>query len=439
MSCGCKESKCEREISLSEKRAVNSIEKAISYKDGQSETLQTLKDITNNIVSVIQNASECGQTEIECFKQEGINSVDQYNRVSTRSCNGLQVAVAGDGKIYGTFDQNESSEFFMGPSVLATGLGGISSTLLSGSLVVKNKNYLVTSGDDIAFVANKIRKNNCSSFSVVDGTEMSIKALTTGTLTLLVKSVELGDSTETFVVSGLLDNDYMLLVENIQNALENYLYKAWYDESEQVIRIIMKAGYTVGFKSSVAGVVEVSSFINDTLVATETSQIDYLYLHGHLNFYSLCDSFEVLYPDQFVGSDPSGNPTSVILTQISSTSPFYKSVLTFNLSNVWCCALKQITKICLMYGRTSRNDVVVSAFTSWSHIVKGMIKSLDFECSFYDEWRRYNVVASLESLLILHDNLALLIENEKDLLKVLKCDYLVFNEKCGCASSSRRC
>lgn len=444
----CATSNCPKKpncMSLATKRTMGAIDSAIDYKETQKETIVTLKDVATNLMSIVSSASECTLTESECFKPEAINAAEQMARISIRQCNGKKIAFIGDGKFYGTVED------LSGQTNLAVsepdGFGGIRTAAdISGNLVFDlsgagQTTFGFSAGDDVAHLAHKISDKICSKVAVVDGTEVSLKFdLSGATFEMTIHSKEIGDTTATFTIPpGASDADYKTLIEEIKNTFEQYICDIWYDTAEENIRMILEHGFTVEITNdgSSAGVIIFESYLNNRLVTSVTiSPGATRVAYGYLLFYSACDIFTIRYPANALGV----GVVDVTMKSVSTTDDGYNENVTMNMSNgVWCCKFETVAKICIQYDRCSKNILEIKGFYSWALLVKNMLKALAFDCTNYDVWRRNNVINNVESLIQLLDNLCLIIENQKDLIYIAKCDMGAFNKTCGQSVQFNRC
>ena len=433
-NCNCgKDNYNERSNNIPNIRTIKSFENAIEYKNSQKETVTSLKDITVNIISVIQN-SFC--TEADCFRQEALTSADQYVSISNRTCDCKKIALIGNGKFYGTVEDISGETNF--PVSESNGFGGIrESHDISGTFIFDLNGsdqvpIMFSEGDDVAFLANKIRERICNKVSVVDGTELSLKIDASGCLTFnfSIESKEIGNNYSAFsIVNDASEATYKNLIEEIKNTFEPYIDYIWYDVIDENIRIIFNAGYSVLLSNDIdsSGSIILESFVNDKFVTSVNIVPGASYVaYGYLQFYSSCESFIIRYPPGSLAA----SYVDVPMTIIAPSDEGYCNNVTFNLTNMWCCMFETIAKICIQYDRCSRNVIDIKAFHSWALILKNLIKCLKFDCTIYDVWRRNNAIKSLDSLIFLLENLCLVLENQKELLKIMKCDFIEFSEKC---------
>lgn len=438
-NCTCKSysSQCHNNNNalISSKRTKATFDKSIDYKDSQKESLLSLKDLLVNIISSIQNSFG---NDPECYKKEALNAADQYILISNRTCDSKKISVIGNGKLYGTV-QDISGECNF-PVYSQNGFGGIRELHdISGTLIYdlngnNQTSFILNENDDVAFLAKKIKEKTCNYLSIVNGTEIGLKfdcsENTVFTMTILSK--ELGNNYSTFkIISDACECDYQKLIEEIKNAFEQYIDQIWYDILDENIRIIFNAAYSVFIsnENQSGGSIIFETFINDKLITSiNVTPGDNFVAYGYLEFYSSCHSLTIRYPPKSLRD----SYEDVHMKLISFSDEGCCNNITFKLENLWCCLFDTIAKICIQYDRCYKNTIEVKAFNSWALLLKNMIKCLNFDCSVYDNWRRCNVIKNIDSLISLLDNLIIIIENQRELLIIMKCDFIEFIEKCSC-------
>ncbi|ARF08755.1 hypothetical protein Catovirus_1_805 [Catovirus CTV1] len=422
-----------RESSMSNNRTISAFNSALDYKESQKETLISLKDLLTNVISSIQN-SFCNDGD--CFKDSAMNAADQYVSVSNRTCEGKKIAVVGNGNFYGTVQDISGESKF--PIYYVNGFGGIKETHdISGTLIydlngLNQTSFLLNSDQDVAFLAKKIRSKICGYVSVVDGTEIGIKIDGSGnsTFVMTVLSAELGNCFSTFTVpTNASIQDFENLVTEMKDVFEQYICRIWYDMLDETIRIIFNAGYSVFISNQVDSVACIiyESFINDKLVTSvQVCAGDNYVAYGYLEFYSSCHSLVIRYPPGALAETSEDVPMTIIYPSDDG----YCNNITFNLENLWCCVFDTIAKICVQYDMCYRNAIKIEAFYAWSMLLKYMVRCLKFDCTVYDNWRKCNVSKNISSLISLLNSLIIVIENQKDLVEIMKCDYIEFVKKC---------
>jgi hypothetical protein len=432
IKCHCDDSSSDDEdctMTLTQIRSNKSIDKAIDYKDAQKETVESLKEIATNITTIIQNAASSSNSEIGCFKPEALSSADQYIKLSCRACAGVKISSNGNGKFYGTVDASGRPIFY------DTGLGGSNNTdIADGSIIVNNNNFQITAGDDIAYIADKIKGNSCGEFATVDGEEFGLTINSAGTLEITIKSATLGDDMNTFIISGTAASDYETLVDNFKENFEAYISLVWFDTANTMLRVIMKRGYTIVLTAS-SGSFTVTTYVNNIIVSTTALSTSPLYLWGYLLFYASCNPFAIVYSEGLLDTEA----IEIQMTRIMTTNIYYQNNITFDLTNLWCCEFNTVSSINVQFCRSGINRIDIKAFVTYGQLLKNIIKYLDFDCSQYDLWRRTNANASIDSLISLLDCINILIDSQKDMLVVLKCDYKSFTKKCCSGCNKRKC
>lgn len=415
-------------------KIISTFDKIIDYKKIQFESVISLKDIVSNISSLIQN-SLCSDSD--CFKQEVLSAANQYISISNRSCDCKKISLIGNYKMYGTVENISGY-----PISYANGFGGIRpSNNINGELIVDLKgsnktSFPMVTGEDVNSLANKIRKKMCSKICVVDGIEIGIKFDNLNLFTLTVDSLNLGSTTSQFNINNNFDeSDYINLIEEIKSSFQLYIDRIWH--IEDTIRIIFNAGYNITLlnDNNSLGSITLSSFVNDK----PTSSINILpansyTAYGYLEFYNSSQSFVIRYPNGSL----SEIPINVTMNQISPNNEGYCNNATFNLTNVWSCNFENLVKMCIRYDRCSKNIIEIKIFNSRALLLKNLLKCLNFDCNAYDSWRRNNVIMSLKSLSDQLYNIGLIIENQKNLMKIMKCDYIEFKQKCCTKKNGRK-
>jgi hypothetical protein len=409
-----------KNISVSEKKTLEQLDSIKNYKKVQLETAQSLKSIAGNLLSILQNATSCGcSTDVSCYQPEAENAADQYYKVASRTCNARKITLVGESKLYATVDSSGN------PLSYESGFGGIkTANNITGDLVFQTSTVTMAEGDDVAYVAEQMRSKVCKKVGIEDGTELSITLSSACTLTLNFLSQDLGSVEESFVIADTERADYDDLVAAIKDKFDVYVFDVWYDTTNGILRIILKAGYTVGFKTSVTSGVTIKTYINDTEVTSIAATTTYKYCYGYLEFFSSCEGFEIAYPTDAL-ADP-----DVVMLEVKEDNDNWATLVGLNLHNMWCCLFETLFKVCIRYDRCSTNTVDVKIFYSWALLLKSIIANLDFECTNYGNWRRNNMIDTIESLIETLDSISIIVENQKDMIKIIKCDYLEFSKTC---------
>lgn len=454
----CKTKKCEKSeiLNYSRNRTINALNNAINYKCSQISSLSSLRDILHNAISTIQG-SYCNNKK--CYKNDLLYAIEQYISISNRIYDAKKLFILND-IFYGTVKINSSGDTYI-PEHLSTGFGGIlddntntdkdnpNLPLGGGDLIIdlngSNQHTVnFAAGNDVAFLANKIRKSICKKLGVVDGTEISL-SFTFGTSStpitidfrMEVFSIELGNTSYDFqVISTFTDNDYLDLIQVIKQNFDIYINKIWFDITNKQIRIIFNAGYTVGIFSNppspTTNSIIFKSYINDyqtgnITIINQTTPIWHL-AYGYLEFYSTCWNPIIQYP---TNSLTSGSPTDVQLQLIRKYVNIYCANVTLNLGDFWCCYFKTIAKLGLAYEKCHDGVLDIKACMTYGLILRNMANCLKFDCSAYDQWRRENVVKNLESLINLLEDLPTLANGQKELFEIMKNDYIKYICKCN--------
>lgn len=436
--CTCFD-ECDKSIdclSIPEKRILKHLEQALLYKKIQKETICSLREIVNNIICMLRSTNDCNKTDPKCYKSDIMSASEQYVQLGERTCDGKQIVINGPNRFYGSINNSTGLPIFYN-----AGAGGIATSELYGQLIINKVPTYVNVGDDIAFVADKIRKSNGKEFAVVDGTEIGILVQNADTINLIFKSMDLGNTSQSIVVTGNQEMDYCNFLKQVRDIFESYIAKIWIDYSTNtpILRLILKQGYTIGVSSNIAGSFIITTYCNNLPVNTGTpsplTPTTY-YCMGYLLFFDICHTFNYTFPAGWIGPSIYGDT----LYAIECTNSYLKNLITFSLMHFWRCKTEVIYKICVHYDKGNTNIIEIKAFFTWGKIMRSMLKALDFDNTYYDGWRRWNVQRSLESLTELLDNIEYMIENQKDLLKVVKCDFIAFCLSCGkCSTHKKKC
>lgn len=432
-------------------KTLNNIDNAINYKNAQIINLISLKELLNNLINVIQN-SFCQNNN--CFKKEALNIVEQYINISERTYDSNRLFLLSD-TFYGTVRDytNNSDILKYYPLWGDTGFGGIlmngldETPPINGTFTYNYNSqnqlsFVFNIGDDVAYLANKIRKSICKSVSVVDGTEIGLQFLFGVNETVNTKfymtifSIELGTQEYLFEINyNPNDNDYNNIVNDMKFKFSQYINIIWYDNYNNIIRIIFNAGYTVKIKydTLVSGnTINFYSYINGLKFITQIingGEVSANYFaYGYLEFYSTCKKLTMNYIIDNNNSFPSVNPNNentmeFTMEPINRYKDGYCVNITFNLENFWCCIFKNISNM-NTYNMCNFYNLDLKACNTWSILLKNMINCLYFDCNPLDKWRRENVIKNLRYLINLLDELTFIANSHKEVNTVMKNDYL---------------
>ena len=413
----CKQIKCNNTCRSKKNRAIT---KAIDYKDAQLETVNSLKELCNSLNDVIMNSTNSTSNEIGCFKSEATEIADQYYKLSARTCGGIKMAFNGNGKFNGTVDVSGDPVYY------GQGLGGMDvNDVPDGTITINDIDHSINAGNDISYIADKIKKRNCSELAVVDGTELGIVIDASGTINITVKSKCKGNVTEAITVNGNTPADYEELSQNISISFEKYISAVWYDVTNNIVRVIMNRGYTVVVDAP-NGSFTVPSYVNNKKVAENAITTTPYYLWGYLLFYSACNTYTITYSAGLLNSED----VTIEMKIISSTDANYKTNIVFNLCGMLCCIFETVSCINMQYCESGSTKLEIKAFYSYGQFLKNLIKFLDFDCTNYDKWRRGNAIHTIESLISVLDCTCMMIESQKEMMELLQTDQNGFNCKC---------
>lgn len=430
-SCCDRCDKCKKHLSCSDKKTIIAIEKIIHYKKIQKETVCSLKNIASNLLSIIQNSYSCDISGSECFKPEALNTIEQYIRITNKTCDCKKIAFNGDGSVYATI--NDSYLPIYGES----GFGGIrDSADISGNLIVNTNDdeilsFSMAEGDSVSLLASKINKKLCGQISVVNGLEFSLKFDTLGSCFSINLQKNKNDChIYNFVVPpNSSDNDYCDLVDNIKNSFADYSPRIWYDHISEKIRFIFDSAYNVTISNNAKskGSIFIDSYINDhvtssNLIIPNNKKV----LYGYLEFYSTTNKFIIEYPPNSINTFS----TIVCMQSILPNICHFCDNVTLNLTNVWFCHFETIAKLNIQYDKCFRNIIDIKAFYSWGLLLRNIVNCLKFDCSHYDVWRRTNVSSSIMSLIKYLENIYSLVESQTELLIIIKHDFIEYCENC---------
>lgn len=410
-------------LSKHEEDTIKKIDIIENYKSVQLKNISSMESTVSNLISIFENANECGNDQIISYKQQAISTVQQYYDLSNKTYEGKALSKVGDSTIYGTFDINGI------PVYGVTGYGGIRNDMgITGTITISGTSmtsytYNISQGDDNGYVASKLRDKFSGKLVVTDSTEMSISLIgmtgITGTQRLIldIYSVNQGNRSGTFFIEGKSSSDYEKLLENIQYEFSDYIFFAWYDSNTKLIRIVFKEGYTIGFRSSINNIFTVSTYINDLLITSQLTKTDNQYIYGYLEFYSNRDIYTIQYPLESL------NNTLIEFNTINDMSPNFKLNVTLNLKNIWTCKFENLFGVFIRYDRNSVTTIYSTVFYSWAYLLNKLVNILDFSCDFIDRIHRKNIICTLMSLSNMLQKISVIIENEKDQINVIKKDY----------------
>lgn len=353
--------------------------------------LVRLINILQQISAIINSSynSSC----VNDIKQELIQMIQGYNTITKIECNGVKLFSSGLDSIYGTINSNKSKILeYSKPLTFKNGLGGITNVdIPKCKITVCDTDFNIEEGDDIAYLSENIRNYRFNKqFVVVSGLEWSLKLLKSepGNLNITVKSVSVGNESKQITIMGNTPYHYDLFIQELLLQFGEYIQHAWFDTSKMIARVIMKDGYTVILSTAQDyedGCI-VRTYVNDIKINSLIVNRSPIYLIGYLLFYSVNETFQVIYPPELA---PCGD-NNVQLTQICAFDNYYNSNLSLNLRGLMGNDITQYSHI-----ETNLKKVYIT----YGKLLKNILNSIEFNNNIYNVWRRTNVLFTINSLI----------------------------------------
>lgn len=388
--------------------------KSVSFKELQQDSLSNLSQTLKSTINVLQSANSSSVNGSELFGPEAIRLINQYNNFANRKSENLALMVNSNPTLYGTVDASGN------PVCDAAGMGGIAADNTLSAIKVNNITFTPDSGDDVAYMADRIRNYfNNDGFAVVDGCEFSIElnGASSEILDVTIHSTDLGDVTSSITLDATTEvENYETLKQRITTDFANYIEAVWVDTAEMKLRVILKRGYTVEIASTAtADNASVATYVNGTSVAESTVLSSTAsYLIGYLLLFTFSKSFKY----NFTGAESD----SSLLT--AGTDCLY-----FNLAGAFAFISKTVFSFSVSYGNDGGSPINLQSFLAYGQILSKMIYNLDYDLLQYSIWRRNNVIGTLDALMSFFESATVLVQNQRDNLQHLRRDFNMFISK----------